>query len=71
MKTLIDINKKVKAKQKFRIIGGLSLLSVGLTMLYKYFEQCGWDECEEFIYRYFPEEHNAITKGVIEELNNH
>lgn len=71
METLKNINKKVKAKQKFRIIGGVSLITVGLTMMYKYFEQYGWDECQKFISRYYPEEYSAITKDVIEGLNNH
>ena len=71
MKTLNNINKKVKAKQTFRLIGGISLVSTGLAMLYNYFEQSGWDACQKFISRYYPEEYSAITKDVIEKLNNH
>ena len=71
METLNNINKKVKAKQKFRIIGGLSLVSAGLAMLYNYFEQSGWDACQKFISQNYPEEYNAITKDVIKTFNNH
>lgn len=71
MENLKKINQSVKAKQSFRFIGGMISAWVGLSLLFDYFEAKGYSNCQKFISRYYPEEYSAITKDIIEGLNNH
>lgn len=71
MEKLKKINRSVKAQQLFRLFGGIGLTTVGLNLLYEYFEHSGWTKCQQFIHRYYPEEYDAITEKIIESYNKH
>lgn len=71
MDKLKKINMTVKAQQRIRIVGGMGLLAIGLYLICDYYEHFGWTECQKFIHCYYPDEYNAITEKVIEEVNKH
>jgi len=60
-----------KVKHIGKLVGGAGCLMLGLYSLVDYFEQIGWEKCQNYVRQYHPREYSAITERAIKYRETH